>query len=437
MSFDLELKSLNDEVRKYIPDHFTLKIKNNMFAGSSSQASTEIKCYRVDESRTYVTVPMGHWYHFCDRFINEDYTSELPRVNLKSHKTPYTLQSDPKKYRDQNVVISQALEILKTKRTVFLDLPTGFGKTSVGGILTAALGYKTLVLTQFEIVNEQWKSEFETFTTAKVQYIKGNAAFDKEADVYVCGIQKAANIPEECFYDIGTVIVDEAHVSTLTAFTKVLLRIKPQYLIGLSATPRRKDGLHTLFEMFFDNNVISRFEKKEFVVYKVTTHYKPEIKYINIFGQQRIDWTTVISSIASNTERQARIVDLVINTLSDTDRTMILSDRVEQSENVYNLLLEKGIKAALLTGKVKKWDKECQVLVASTKKAGVGFDDPKLKKIFIISDTTTVEQYEGRARCENSEIYDIVDDYSTLEKHWLLREKWYTKKGATIKTLEL
>ena len=59
--------------------------------------------------------------------------------------------------------------------------------------------------------------------------------------------------------DIGTVIIDEAHVATKTCFTQSLFKFRPYYLIGLTATPDRADGLHNLYKPFFEDLQIYYF----------------------------------------------------------------------------------------------------------------------------------------------------------------------------------
>jgi len=76
-----------------------------------------------------------------------------------------------------------------------------------------------------------------------------------------------------------------------------------------------------------------------------------------------------------------------------------------------------------------------RVLVAGMKKAGIGFNDPTLTMLILATDRRDVIQFEGRIRTTNNIIYDLVDDYKTLETHWRQRLAWYTKRGAMIETI--
>lgn len=356
--------------------------------------------------------------------------------------------------------------------------------TTMGNYFTSLLKLKTAVICHIDKVNEQWKHEYETYSTAKVQRVTGKTPLDPTADVYIFGVQKAASMPREDLIDIGLVIFDEAHIATTTAFTKSLLRFQPKYVIGLSATPKRPDGMHKLLEMYFGpkKGFIIREEVKDFTIYKVETPYKPTIKY-NVFGgRPTLDWTELTNSLAYNEQRQDYIVSLVLQ--HPSRRIMILSDRQKECDSIYEKLKNLGEASVLkLTGERSVEVAVCEasecktrpsfnfegesrasrcakhkdpgmikikggngknvdttryrVLVAGMKKAGVGFDDPTLTMLILATDRKDVEQFEGRIRTTQNIIYDIVDDYQTLETHWRKRDAWYDKRGATVHVISL
>ena len=191
---------------------------------------------------------------------------------------------------------------------------------------------------------------------------------------------------------------------------------------------------HKLLYLYYGprNHFIKRTEVKDFTVIKYMTKYKPKIEYIMVRGRMTINWNEVINSISSNVERQKEIAKLAIR--HPEHRILILSNRQDQCKGIHNILLESSEDSALLIGTTKKWDKSCRILVAGMKKAGVGFNDPTITMLIIASDSKSVKQYEGRVRTSNNIIYDIVDNFSSFEKHWEeCREPWYLQRGATIK----
>lgn len=306
--------------------------------------------------------------------------------------------------------------------------------TAMSVYLSIKLGLKTLVLCHLDIVKSQWPDEYDVFSsgTVKVQYVKGNKPLDPDADVYIMGIIKAGHLSDEDLMNIGTVIIDEAHISIGAAFTETLLKLRPRFLIALSATYDRLDGLHKLFYPYFGlpTNFIIRKEKKPFTVYKVYTPFEPVIKYTRKNGQRVVDWAKVINSIESNPIRWQMVVDIVLQ--YPEEKMIVLGNRVIQSQGIYDLLIKNEESAALLIEKTKVWDKTKRVLVAGFKKGGVGLNDPSLTFAIIASDTQDVRQYEGRIRTTNNIIYHLVDYYSAFEKHYKVCEQWYLEKGATI-----
>lgn len=431
MALALDLSSISPELDVEIR-------KTCMIKPASSQYNEDpqpVSCFAVNHLENSAYVPLGAWRHFLDEFPNHVY----PKTKVKFTKTLYTLETDPKACRDQNVVVEEALTRLKTEHSVFIAAPPGFGKTTLGNYFTAYFKLKTAVICHIDKVNEQWVEEYETHSTAKVQRVKGNVALDPAADVYVFGVQKAATFARKDLAHIGLVIFDEAHIATITAFSKTLLRFQPKYVIGLSATPRRPDGMHKMLFMYFGpkKTFIVREEVKDFTVYKVETAYQPSIKYNMYQGKSSLDWTHLINSIAYNEDRQNYIVSLILQ--HPGHRIMVLSDREQECDGICSKLQDAKEKSVVkitgTTSRKKINTAEYRVLVAGIKKAGVGFNDPTLTMLILATDRKNVEQLEGRIRTSNNIIYDLVDNYSTLETHWKKRAAWYSKRGAVIETI--
>ena len=411
-----------------------------------------VACFAINKSEDRIYLPLGVW----TQFLNDPPERKWPRTKVKCLKEPFTTKTDPKGYRDQNVVVEEAWDILKNDRVVFLALATGFGKTSLGNYFCGKTKFKTLVLCHMDEVNAQWVQEFEKFSTAKVQFLKGVSSgpgkkgkkFDPEADVYVGGIKKVSGMDRSMLAGIGLVILDEAHISTITAFSSALLRVRPKYVIALSATPKRSDGMEKLFKMYFgpSNNYILRRETKDFVVRKVVTGFKPKLKYQIFKGRATPNWTILTNSISEHTP----VHDFVVESLSPGGRhenevAIVMSKRVEECEAIYERLrkiLPEG-EVELFVGKTDAATKarikarKYRILVGSSQKCGTGYDDDRIFLGFLLSDHRNVEQYEGRLRTTNCTIYDFVSDYKTLENHWKLREKWFRTKGATIEIIDL
>jgi len=427
MSIRIPFNKLSDEVKEKISKTCSVRLPVTQYEPNPGS----VFCFEVNKKAKEVVVPFGQWRLIYDKFPDTgfSFTSGSFTTSL------YTKQTDPKKYRDQDIMMTEALSKLKENHYVFLELATGYGKTACATYITSHFRLKTLILCHLSTVgHEQWPKEIEKFTTGfKVQVVKGKT-LDPTADIYIMGVLKASGMSKEVFKDIGLVIYDEAHIATPTACTKSLLKIHPRYIVGLSATPTdRDDGMQKLLYLYFGprKEFIKRTEVKDFTVIKYKTKYKPKLEYTMVRGRMTINWNEVMNSMSANVDRQREIAQLAIR--HPEHRILILSNRQDQCRGVHSILTESGEDSALLIGATKKWDKSCRILVAGMKKAGVGFDDSTLTMLIIASDVKSVKQYEGRIRTTNNLIYDMVDNFSTFERHWSEeREPWYRRRGATI-----
>jgi superfamily II DNA or RNA helicase len=432
MSIAIPFSDFSEEIKSYISSTYLVQPPPSRFETTPAK----VKCYRVDAQNKRVLVPFSAYEELYED-SNDVFSDVSPSQKFSQPATtcivPYTLETDPKHTRDQNIVLVDAIERLEKRRSVLLGLFTGFGKTTVAIYLAAKLGLKTLVLCHLDIVNRRWASDFSEKTNLKVKLISSATSLPPGYDVYIVGVQKGSNIDPAEYVNagIGTVVVDEVHICTLTCFTDTLLRIQPQYLIGLSATPGRKDGMHMLFDLFFGkDNIIVRSEIKNFVVVKCKTSFEPLIETTWIKGKETMKWATAKKSIEENEERWRVIADIA---QSHPERCiLILSDLRVQSNGIFNELKSRGESVDIFTDTKKSYDTSARILVGGTKKCGTGFDDPRFTMLILASDMTSVEQAEGRLRCADALLYDIVDNHFLFENHFKKRLGWYTQRGATM-----
>jgi superfamily II DNA or RNA helicase len=276
--------------------------------------------------------------------------------------------------------------------------------------------------------------EIAKFTNGKaiVQILRSNQPLNPDAHVYIVGILKARTLNRRDLSQIGTVIVDEAHICTITAFTQSLLRFLPRYLIGLSATPERADGMQILLQKYFGSpkDYIVRSEVKSFTVYKYQTRYQPEVSYQIVNGRTVLAWTQMLTSLADIQERWEEIAQIAIQ--ESNHKIIIIVDRTKMAQGLHDYLQKNHQSSVLFIGSQKTWDRSKRILITNSKKGGVGLNDPSLTLLILAADMKNVKQCEGRIRTTDNVVYDIVDDYRTLENHWKLRREWYALRGATI-----
>jgi superfamily II DNA or RNA helicase len=332
----------------------------------------------------------------------------------------------------QKVLKKEAIEFLNKTGSVIIAASTGFGKTCTGINIACTIGLKTLIICHRVVLVNQWKDSIKKFCPqATVQIIAGK---DKklDADFY---ISNAINVPKmgrEFFNDIGNLIVDECHLIMADKLSVCMRYIVPRYVIGLSATPYRNDGLTILLDMYFGKEKIVRKLFREHYVYTLKTGFKPEVK-TNRMG--KVDWGSVIDSQCSNKERNELIIKVI---KSFPERTfLVLCKRVDQAEYIERRLIEDGEDVTSLIGSKQTFEQKSRILVGTVQKAGVGFDHPGLNSLVLASDVENYFiQYLGRVfRREDTIpfIFDFIDDYSLLYKHYLTRRSVYIEHGGIVK----
>ena len=150
---------------------------------------------------------------------------------------------------------------------------TGFGKT-IGAInLAVNIKFRTLIIVNKIILIKQWKESILKFCPeAKVQSLTTKSK-KQDVDFYIINAQNVEKMGKIFFADIGTVIVDEAHMIMAETLSKSLQYVFPRYIIGLTATPYRPDGLDQLLKFYFGSHKIIRKLYRKHTVYKVYTGF--------------------------------------------------------------------------------------------------------------------------------------------------------------------
>ena len=291
---------------------------------------------------------------------------------------------------------------------------------------------RTLILCHRIVLVNQWKESIQRFCPdAKVQILSSKTKM-QDADFY---IMNAANVPKhdrDFYKSIGFLVVDEVHIIMAEKMSHCMRYITPRYALGLSATPYRTDGLDVLLDMYFGTHKIVRKLFRKHVAYRIDTGFKPEVK-LNRMG--KVDWGSVLESQCSNQDRNELIVSIV---KFFPDRIfLVLCKRVDQANYLVDRLVEEGEDVTSLIGSNQVFERSSRVLVGTVQKTGVGFDHPRLNSLILASDVEQYfVQYLGRVfRREDTVpwIFDLLDDYPLLKKHYNTRRGVYSEHGGLVK----
>ena len=332
-----------------------------------------------------------------------------------------------------------------------LSSATGSGKTIMALYLIARRRQPTLIIVHTKDLAAQWTQRIESFLgidTAKVGMIGGGKKVAGEK-ITVALVQSLYKCVEEVAGQIGFLVVDECHRCPSRTFTEAVTGFDSRYMLGLSATPWRRDKLSQLI-FWHLGDVHHEVDKKHLIqtgdvlpaeIFVRETNFKPYYDPVN-------DYSKMLSELTADTERNVLIAgDVARETENDAGICLVLSDRKAHCENLRALLKFRfKVEAELLTGDLSMEERKnvverlnqnaVKVVIATGQLIGEGFDCRDLSTLFLatpIRFSGRVLQYLGRVLRpapgkKMARVFDYVDIHvDTLTKAALARQKVYRR----------
>jgi superfamily II DNA or RNA helicase len=336
-----------------------------------------------------------------------------------------------------------------------LHAPTAFGKTVTAIGMIAKRNTNTLILVHSRQLLDQWRERLRSFLPeTEVGVILGGKKKPSgiiDIATYQSLINKKDNTISPIVQDYGHVIVDECHHVSAPRFEMVLNEIRAKYVLGLTATPERQDGHQKIIFMAagpIRHKVKSSGNEKFEQEVQIHQSYDTPPLHLTRF-EERPKITDAYRWVMENEARTQRIVSDVINSARKQRHPIVLTERREHAEIINNLLKESGIDSVILKGAMKAAERKrvdehlhsAQVVVATGKYVGEGFDLPRLDTLFLampIAWKGSLAQYAGRIHRESDgktqvTIHDYVDcGLPMLQRMFNKREKSYKSMGYTL-----
>jgi len=336
---------------------------------------------------------------------------------------------------NQRVVKREAVGQLSERGCALLSLHVGWGKSVLAVYLACKLKLKTLIVVNRIVLANQWMSLIESMVNpASVQFVKTKQTLDPEMDIYIINAMNVPKFPPGSFKTIGTMICDEIHLLCAKSLAQLFFYVTPFYLIGLSATPHRPDGLDQLLDLYFGERKIIKPLFRNHTVYAIHTGFKPDVIYTE---DGRLDWNSVLTSQSQDNDRNNTIVNIIV--ALENRSVLVLCKRIEQGRTLVSRLEALGESVTDLLGSKREFDTEARIVIATNQKCGVGFSHNRLDALLLASDAESYFiQYLGRVfRTPDVEpiVIDLIDNHSVLKKHFRTRKKVYTDAGGTIRTI--
>jgi superfamily II DNA or RNA helicase len=323
-----------------------------------------------------------------------------------------------------------------------LCAPTAFGKTVVGACLIASRAANTLVLVHRRQLMDQWRERLSAFLSTPIEHIGqvggGKSKRTGVIDVAVIqGLQRNGEV-KDFVADYGQIIVDECHHLSAFTFEQVLRQAKAKYILGLTATPTRKDGHHPI--LFMQCGPIRYHRSAKDATLSFLKHQViPRYTTFNCNDQNgAATIQDIYSALVSDEARNDLIVQDLKEALLAGRSPLVLTSRTEHLKHLTECLSGIAHRAFILKGGMgirqrKKLAEsiaaippgESRVLLATGSYIGEGFDDPQLDTLFLampVSWKGTLQQYVGRLhRVHENKTEVRVYDYADVQVPMLAR----------------
>lgn len=252
------------------------------------------------------------------------------------------------------------------------------------------------------------------------------------------------------------IIIDECHHIPATSFEAILKQLPARYVVGLSATPYRKDGLEKI--MFFQcgpvRHEIQPSEVSE--LSKEVSIYETSIVFPDELGRQP-PYHILIHHLVQSEARNHLITAKVAEVIEQSRFPLLISDRKDHLEILEQLIKKASAEVEIvvlegtLTNKQRRDSlgrvtelrsaQKKVLLMATASLIGEGFDLAELDTL-IFSTPLSFEgrliQYAGRIHRmsedkKTAQIIDFVDSYNAMFlKMYRRRILTYRKMGYII-----
>jgi len=281
-------------------------------------------------------------------------------------------------------------EILKKDFSICVA-PPGFGKTLIGAKAFEQRACKTLIVVNKNILLDQWISrfiEYFDYNKKEIGFLgKGQNKLNGSLDIAT--MQSLNNMPD-IIKNYSFVIVDECHHIPALTFEQVIKNFQGRYILGLSATPNRKDELEPILHQQLG---------------EISYNYKKKRTHANRLKVVRTDFVSEVSNYANlvnelclDEKRNSLIIEVIKQNIDR--KILLLTDRIEHVNILENMLKKENISYVAIHGSQNKKEqvnnmqkvKTSSLILATSSYFGEGIDFPHLNTILF----ATPISYHGR-----------------------------------------
>lgn len=416
ISMSVFTSSIADQLTFYPDKHFVTK--NSRFSDHAC-----ITVYEIIDKQVRVPRLWASENHITE--IKPVGDIQLTNVDIKLRKY-------------QQDVVDYCIGEFKTKHGAVVAMPTGTGKTVVGLYIAGVLNTRTAIIVHKHVLLEQWIDRIHQFLPGKTVGCVYGPRCELDQDITIIMIQSLIT-KTYTFQRFGLMIIDECHHITSECFIAALFKVPSDFILGLSATPKRRDNMHVLFPLFINN--IRFFDIQP-----------PECKVLHVSLQSRVlfqkepTYVDLLTYLCheKNTARRTEIVETIKFLVSLNRHILVLSARknnllvLHEIFKTYSTLYIGGVVTNSNVHQINETRKPLIFATFSIFEEGVDF--PELDTLVLLTPKASIQQACGRIVRSNGSthgdktklIIDFIDPCSFGYALWNKRLKFYQQQKFEV-----
>ena len=335
-----------------------------------------------------------------------------------------------------------------------LCAPTAFGKTVTAAAIIERRQTNALILVHRTELLKQWQARLLAFLGAGKDVVGtiggGKARPTGKIDIAVMQSLSRRGEVNPLVENYGHIIVDECHHVGAVSFDGILKRVRAKFILGLTATPIRRDGQQPI--IFMQCGPI-RYAAAKPATAPHDLAVIPRTLHTPISLPLEAGIQDVFRHLANDHDRTQAIADEVESAFNQGRKVLVLTERTEHIASILSALNGK-LMPFVLHGRMSKKQRGSliaalnalpadapRILLATGRLVGEGFDHPPLDTLMLampVSWKGTLQQYAGRLHREHTtktdvRIFDFIDTgHPSLIRMWNKRQKGYRAMGYRI-----
>jgi hypothetical protein len=218
----------------------------------------------------------------------------------------------------QKEAILPLIDLVKEKETALFQAPTSFGKSYILPYIVKELGVKTLILVDRTNLVNQMADEFVKNTGKKPNIVNSKNKTIKDVNITTLQfLHRNFDLVKELANEVGLVLLDEVHSTGVAdTYRNIIATLKSRYLLGLTATPTRSDGLtEVLFDILGEHKIVGKIKSIP------VTH-----KLVVVGGEPQ--WSgNGFAEAFSNTVTHPKLVESIVDSIEKLVNMYIIKSR--------------------------------------------------------------------------------------------------------------